>query len=858
MEQAQGMGMPSGPGAGETAAAAAAAGAGAVVTPTRPIGGVESGGRGGSAKAGLGPPVPPSVGGSTGSCGLGQAAGGGAWLRPGTTAKSGGNVDGVLVTPPRLPRPLADGMIVEAATEAARWLAVDDRTWHQARRTGFGLNLPGKKFMDECIADCPNEKNLNRRKLTPEQWRESKIKSIKASIAADPSLATSRHVNKSAFPMDGWTPLHAAAAKGNVEFVKVLLEVPGVSAWAVDLQGRTALALAAAEGHLDLCLLLKARMEMESADTIVGTNAPVDLSGRTPLAWSVKAARQKRNKEVEEHLYAAGDASVCPATPAVLRSGGGRTGTKGAGGGGAGGTARTGAGRGAAESIGDGLPCGYSDAPGWRIEMEDAICRHNPIPVNDPESREAPPADPTSMFGIFDGHGGDFTSTFCARELIECLRGTSGWKSGDRALAKLCPAVMEAFVNVDELLAKQPRMVVTETKNPSDGKRFEARDGSGSTALVSLVTPAHVIVANAGDSRAILIMVPPDHNNSSSGKGKKSKGSNSSDSTKIATSGGGGGGGGSSGSSSRVGVEDKRGAAETMAEALGLKLGGERNSGVEEEKGEATTGGRLAAEGEGGGLNDSVRLEDQEEDDDEGCEFDGADKIRELLESMMLGGEAKEGGGGGGGGGGDGARRDRDDGGGGAGGVMVTAMSRDHTAADEAERERVTAAGGKAFEVPYTEQDGTTCMVVRTAYDDKVEGQSVVPTRGFGDLYYKQRKDDDGNLLPPAQQVVTSCPEIMVHERGSSGKEELLLLACDGVWDVFDDQDAGEFLVKTLDVPVGQVTGEQLALACDALVNECLRRGSTDNITAMAVSLGSGPPPRPSSAGGRVLFSDGQ
>ncbi|CAM9653002.1 unnamed protein product [Ectocarpus sp. 13 AM-2016] len=485
--------------------------------------------------------------------------------------------------------------------------------------------------------------------------------------------------------------------------------------------------------------------------------------------------------------------------------------------------------------------------------MEDAICRHNPIPVNDPESREAPPADPTSMFGIFDGHGGDFTSTFCARELIECLRRTSGWKSGDRALAKLCPAVMEAFVNVDELLAKQPRMVVTETKNPSDGKRFEARDGSGSTAVVSIVTPAHVIVANAGDSRAILIMVPPDHNNSSSGKGRESKGNSSSDSTKITTSGGGGGCGGSS--SSRVGVEDKRGAAETMAEALGLKLGGERTSGVEEEEGEATTGGRLAAEGEGGGLNDSVRLEDQEEDDDEGCEFDGADKIRELLESMMPGGEAKEGGGGGGG---DGARRDRGDDGGGAGGVMVTAMSRDHTAADDAERERVTAAGGKAFEVPYTEQDGTTCMVVRTAYDDNVEGQSVVPTRGFGDLYYKQRKDDDGNLLPPAQQVVTSCPEIMVHERGSSGKEELLLLACDGVWDVFDDQDAGEFLVKTLDVPVGQVTGEQLALACDALVNECLRRGSTDNITAMAVSLGSGPPPRPSSAGGRVLFSDGQ
>lgn len=55
-----------------------------------------------------------------------------------------------------------------------------------------------------------------------------------------------------------------------------------------------------------------------------------------------------------------------------------------------------------------------------------------------------------------------------------------------------------------------------------------------------------------------------------------------------------------------------------------------------------------------------------------------------------------------------------------------------------------------------------------------------------------------------------------------------------------------------------QVTGEHLALACDALVKECLSRGSTDNITALAVSLGAGPPPPPSAVGGRVLFSDGQ
>lgn len=138
-----------------------------------------------------------------------------------------------------------------------------------------------------------------------------------------------------------------------------------------------------------------------------------------------------------------------------------------------------------------------------------------------------------------------------------------------------------------------------------------------------------------------------------------------------------------------------------------------------------------------------------------------------------------------------------------------------------------------------------------------------MPTRGFGDFYYKQKKGGDGNLLPSekqvklwrrfvtrgrgvmawgcyppcslavvfyleriwgypvgtaekdqiligeflANQVVSACPEVVVHERGSSGDEELLLLACDGVWDVFENQDAGEFFISQLERPVGKVGG---------------------------------------------------
>lgn len=52
-----------------------------------------------------------------------------------------------------------------------------------------------------------------------------------------------------------------------------------------------------------------------------------------------------------------------------------------------------------------------------------------------------------------------------------------------------------------------------------------------------------------------------------------------------------------------------------------------------------------------------------------------------------------------------------DEGGGKVEEVTVTAMSNDHTAADAEERERITAAGGTAFEVHHERQDGTVARV---------------------------------------------------------------------------------------------------------------------------------------------------
>lgn len=277
-----------------------------------------------------------------------------------------------------------------------------------------------------------------------------------------------------------------------------------------------------------------------------------------------------------------------------------------------------------------------------------------------------------------------------------------------------------------------------------------------------MVTPKHVIVANAGDSRAILIMVPsrgvqraaaaaanvPSRRRTIA-RGADGKGALTALSSSSAQGNGGG-----------VDEEEEKdetaaAVAQRFASALGLSLD-ENNSSSSAgkafgEEGVAITvdspgeGGKSAI---GGGLNDSVRLEELEEEEEEeergggniedlGLDEAETAKIRRLLSAMMMSSEgpaassSAAAGAGAAGGGGVTARAGGDNRGAiggdvGAGGgrkntfkekktagekqIEVLALSRDHTAKDERERERVEAAGGRAFEVSYLEEDGTEAM----------------------------------------------------------------------------------------------------------------------------------------------------
>ncbi|XP_022721464.1 probable protein phosphatase 2C 6 isoform X2 [Durio zibethinus] len=145
-----------------------------------------------------------------------------------------------------------------------------------------------------------------------------------------------------------------------------------------------------------------------------------------------------------------------------------------------------------------GVSWGYCMEQGRRSTMEDAavvhpgfmeVCCKDVGGCMAPECEHATKKSPVHFFGIFDGHGGDQVSTYCANELCEIVaqeweRGSTldGWsKRWEVAMCKAYERADNAFK--DEALAPK---------------------SAGSTALVLIVSACQIIAANCGDSRAVL------------------------------------------------------------------------------------------------------------------------------------------------------------------------------------------------------------------------------------------------------------------------------------------------------------------------------------------------------------------
>ena len=134
----------------------------------------------------------------------------------------------------------------------------------------------------------------------------------------------------------------------------------------------------------------------------------------------------------------------------------------------------------------------------------------------------------------------------------------------------------------------------------------------------------------------------------------------------------------------------------------------------------------------------------------------------------------------------------------------VMPMSMDHKPNMAAERVRIEAADGVVFQ-------------------SRVDGNLAL-SRALGDYEYKANP-----LLSKTQQKVTAEPDITVWSRNDAS---VLLLASDGLWDVFTNEEAME-TIRQLIVDEGE---SNTLLVCEEMVHlSVLERKSQDNATALIV-----------------------
>jgi serine/threonine protein phosphatase PrpC len=161
----------------------------------------------------------------------------------------------------------------------------------------------------------------------------------------------------------------------------------------------------------------------------------------------------------------------------------------------------------------------FSGMQGWRMTMEDAHMVCTSIPV---DGREEPLRKGHAIFGVMDGHGGDFTSEYASANFMNMFSASNRLKkysamsteeqSNVPGLGLLRHALSETFSRLDIEIRKQQNLrnekkFLELSKHLETSPDHPARvryERSGSTCIVVLVTPSHIICANAGDSRAIL------------------------------------------------------------------------------------------------------------------------------------------------------------------------------------------------------------------------------------------------------------------------------------------------------------------------------------------------------------------
>ncbi|KAI2506342.1 Sigma factor PP2C-like phosphatase [Fragilaria crotonensis] len=173
-----------------------------------------------------------------------------------------------------------------------------------------------------------------------------------------------------------------------------------------------------------------------------------------------------------------------------------------------------------------------SGMKGWRVTMEDCHTICLAIPVDGYDGL----LDDHALFAVYDGHGGDLTSLYAGENFVKILSRRSEMKkyanlrkeghksrSDVTGIDLLRTALKTTFKELDSELRRLHIDKNEEYARVEEAFKAKAKEGpltddvlaqlegnarkverSGSTCVVVLITPSHIMCANAGDSRAIL------------------------------------------------------------------------------------------------------------------------------------------------------------------------------------------------------------------------------------------------------------------------------------------------------------------------------------------------------------------
>jgi len=145
---------------------------------------------------------------------------------------------------------------------------------------------------------------------------------------------------------------------------------------------------------------------------------------------------------------------------------------------------------------------------------------------------------------------------------------------------------------------------------------------------------------------------------------------------------------------------------------------------------------------------------------------------------------------------------------------VVKRLSVDHKATDSCEIRRIESSGGFVFR-------------------NRVLGVLAV-SRSLGDHAFKKYVIGTPHI-DESNVSVGKCGKGLINKEDN---ESFVLLACDGLWDVMDDDECAKFVKKSVYNSMDDSSNEKRKKeVAQLLVNEALKRGSTDNITALVAWL---------------------